>query len=132
VDRLACIWLLRHFIDPTAAIRYAIAPEPDEIAFDMRDGEFRHQGLLCMCETVLTAFSLNDPGLQAMAEIVHAIDLRDGQYARPETAGIDAILQGRLLVHFSDAELEAHGVALFKGLYAALSRHESKTVRGRR
>lgn len=131
VDRLACIWLIRHCIDPTAVVRYATTPEPDEVAFDMRDGEFRHQGTLCTFETMLTTFDLNDPGLQAMAEIVHEIDLRDGQYAGPETAGVDAILKGWLLARFSDAELEAHGVALFKGLYAALSRHEGKTGRGR-
>jgi hypothetical protein len=130
VDRLACIWLIRRFIDPTAVVRYATTPEPDEIAFDMRDGEFRHQGALCTFETMLTAFGLNEPGLQAMAEIVHEIDLRDGQYARPETAGIEAILKGWLLAQFADAELEAHGVALFAGLYAALTRHESITGRG--
>lgn len=131
VDRLACIWLIRHFIDPTAVVRYATMPEPDEIAFDMRDGEFRHQGTLCTFEAMLTAFSLRQPSLQAMAEIVHEIDLRDGQYARPETAGIEAILKGWLLAQFSDAALEAHGVALFAGLYAALSRDERKTVRRR-
>jgi hypothetical protein len=122
VDRLACIWLIRRFVDPAAVIRYAMTPEPDEVAFDMREAEFGHRGNLCTFETMLAAFGLDEPDLQAIAEIVHEIDLRDGRFLRPETTGIDAILKGWLLARLSDAELEAHGVALFEGLYAMLSR----------
>lgn len=121
VDRLACAWLIRRFIDPTAVIRYAAQPEPDEVAFDMSDAHFGHQGNLCTFETMLLAFGLTEPGLQAIAEIVHEIDLRDGQYTRPEIAGVEAILKGWLTTGLSDADLETHGVALFEGLYAALS-----------
>jgi len=132
VDRLACIWLIRRFINPTAVVRYATTPEPDEVAFDMRDGEIRHQGSLCTFETMLTAFGLHEPGLPAMAELIHEIDLRDGQYAHPEAAGIDAILQGWLLARFSDTDLEAHGVALFEGLYNTMSRDQNtRRVAGR-
>jgi hypothetical protein len=59
-----------------------------------------------------------------MGQIVHAVDLRDGLWLRPETAGVDAILKGWLLARFSDAALEAHGVALFEGLYTALAREQ--------
>ncbi|HXH11201.1 MAG TPA: chromate resistance protein ChrB domain-containing protein [Alphaproteobacteria bacterium] len=122
VDRLACIWLIRRFIDPGAVIRYAPTAEPDEVAFDMRDGEFGHRGHFCTFETMLAVFGLQDSSLRAIAEIVHEIDLRDARYTRPETAGVDAILKGWLLAGFTDAELESHGVALFEGLYAGLSR----------
>ena len=57
-----------------------------------------------------------------MGEIVHEIDLRDGRYIHAETAVIDAVLKGWLLMGFSDQDLEAHGVALFDGLYAAFAR----------
>jgi hypothetical protein len=123
VDRLACIWLIRRFLDPEAIIRYASVPEPDEVAFDMRNAEFGHQGHLCTFETMVRAFGLVDPVLQPMGEIIHDIDLRDGRYVHPEAAGVDAILKGWLLARLSDAELEAHGVVLFEGLYAALVRH---------
>jgi hypothetical protein len=119
VDRLACIWLIRRFINPDAVIRYASSPEPDEVAFDMGHGEFGHRGNLCTFETMLTAFGLDDPGLRAIAEVVHEIDLRDGRSVRPEVAGVDAILTGWQAL--SDADREAHGVALFDGLYATLS-----------
>jgi hypothetical protein len=122
VDRLACIWLIRRFIDPTAIIRYANRPDADEVAFDMRDGAFSHRGNLCTFETMVVAFGLQEPSLRLMGEIVHEIDLRDGRYAHPETAVIDAVLKGWLLMGFSDQELEAHGVALFEGLYAAFAR----------
>lgn len=121
VDRLACIWLIRRFVDPRAVVRYAARPEPDEIAFDMGDGQFGHQGNLCTFETMQIAFGLEEPGLHAVGEIVHEIDLRDSRYTHPETEGIDTILKGWLLANLSDSELEAHGIALFEGLYRALS-----------
>jgi hypothetical protein len=122
VDRLACIWLIRRFINPAAVIRYANVPEADEVAFDMRDGVFSHRGNLCTFETMVTAFGLEEPSLRLIGEIVHEIDLRDGRFVHPEIVVIDAVLKGWLLMGFSDQELEAHGVALFEGLYAAFAR----------
>jgi hypothetical protein len=133
VDRLACIWLIRRFINPAAVIRYANAPEPDEVAFDMHHGAFSHRGNLCTFESMVVAFGLEDPNLHLMGEIVHEIDLRDGRYVHPETAVIDAVLKGWLLMGFSDQELETHGVALFEGLYTAFARggqHKSSGKRG--
>ncbi len=130
VDRLACVWLIRQFINPRAAIRYSEVHKSGEVPFDSGTGEFGHRGNLCTFETMIKAFRLDDPGLRAIAEIVHDIDLRDGRYARPETAGIDAILKG--WTGLSDAEREAHGMALFEGLYTGLSRTARKTVRKRR
>jgi hypothetical protein len=132
VDRLACIWLIRRFINPSAVIRYATAPEPDEVAFDMREGAFGHRGNRCTFETMVSAFGLEDPNLQPMGEIIHEIDLRDGRYVHPETAGVDAVLKGWLLAGLADTELEAHGVALFEGLYADLSRRNRQAPRKRR
>jgi hypothetical protein len=120
VDRLACAWLIRRFINPKAVIHYTLQPEPDEITFDMSNAHFGHQGRFCTFETMIRAFQLDEPGLQTLAEIVHEIDLRDGQYSHPEMSGIDAILKGWLVANFSDANLEAHGIALFEGLYTAL------------
>ncbi len=122
VDRLACIWLIRRFINPAAVIRYANAPESDEVAFDMRNGAFSHRGNLCTFETMVASFGLEEPSLRLIGEIVHEIDLRDGRYIHPEVAVIEAVLKGWFLMGFSDQELEAHGVALFEGLYTAFAR----------
>ena len=120
VDRLACVWLIRRFVNPRAAVRYAAAPEADEVAFDMPGAAFGHRGNLCTFETMARAFELDDPGIRAIAEIVHEIDLRDGRYSRPEISGVDAILRG--WSGLADAEREAHGIALFEGLYTSLAR----------
>jgi hypothetical protein len=121
VDRLACAWLIRRFVNPAAPIRYAAQPAPGEVAFDMVDAAFGHTGSLCTFETMLRAFGLDEPALQAVAEVVHEIDLRDGRYARPETAGIDAVLAGWQGADLADAEREVRGLALFDGLYAAFT-----------
>lgn len=124
VDRLAGAWLIRRFINPNAVIRYSLQTEPDEVAFDMKGSEFGHSGNLCSFETMIARFGLDKPGLRTMAEIVHELDLRDGQYVHPETTGIEAVLRGWLLLGLSDIELESRGIGLFEGLYAVLEREE--------
>lgn len=121
VDRLACAWLIRRFIDPQAQIRYSFQAEADEVAFDMTAAEFGHAGSLCTFETMVRAFNLTAPGLSTLAEIVHEIDLRDERYIQAEIAGIEAILKGWLGLDLSDADLEARGLALFDGLFETLS-----------
>ena len=121
VDRLACAWLIRRFVDPEAEIRYADAPRQGEISFDMRNADFGHRGSRCTFETLIAAFGLEaDPALAALAEIVHAIDLRDGAAARPEIPGVEATLRGWSATGWPDGELERHGIALFEGLYLDL------------
>ncbi|MCI0439924.1 MAG: chromate resistance protein [Chloroflexi bacterium] len=120
VDRLACAWLIRRYINPKAIIRYALEPEPGEVSFDMNGAHFGHTGNLCTFETMLLAFNLRLPALSRMAEIVHDVDLRDELYARPESAGIDALLKGWLILNLADAELESRGIALFDGLFEHL------------
>ena len=133
VDRLACAWLIRRYVNPQAAIRYAAYPEPDEVAFDMpgadssrrvdsdHRGEFSHQGDLCTLEVMARAFGLEESALQTVAEIVHDIDLRDGMYAHPETSGVDALLRGWQLAGLPDEEMEVRGLGLFDGLYVAFT-----------
>lgn len=129
VDRLACAWLIHRFIDPNAVIRYSPQPSPGQVAFDMEQGgEFGHQGNLCTFETMCRAFGLDDAGLRTLAEIVHEIDLRDGQFVRPATIGVEAVLDGWHRANLTDADLEAHGRALFEGLYQHFSKDHTKKV----
>ena len=121
VDRLGCIWLIRHFIDPQATIRYTNQPEADEITFDMSEADFGHTGNLCTFETMIQAFALETPPLARLSEIVHEVDLRDERYFHPEVSGVAAILQGWLHLDLSDNELEMRGLALFEGLFALFS-----------
>lgn len=118
VDRLACIWLIRRFIDKHAEIRFAKRAGPNEVAFDMDEaaGGFGHVGNLCTFETMLRAFELKEPGLATVAELVHQIDLDDQRYMHPEAVGIDTVLRGWLLEELADQELAQRGQALFDGL----------------
>jgi hypothetical protein len=99
VDRIACAWLIRRFIDPQARFKFvdgrSHAPGPDELRFDMADAEFTHEGDRCSFETLLLRAKLtNDPGLTAIGEIIHDLDIGDGKFGRPETPGLGAMLSG--------------------------------------
>ncbi|MFC4594372.1 chromate resistance protein ChrB domain-containing protein [Sphingobium tyrosinilyticum] len=99
VDRIACAWLIQRFIDPKARFRFVDSrshdPEPGELRFDMADAEFTHEGDRCSFETLLLRAALTeDPALCAIGEIIHELDIADGKFARPETAGLGAILSG--------------------------------------
>jgi hypothetical protein len=126
VDRIASAWLVRRFIDPEAAFKFVPAkgyrPEPGEVRFDMFEAEFTHEGDRCTFEVLVNRLSIREPGVTALAEVVHDIDLKEAKFARPETAGIAAALVGLCTVHREDeARLEA-GFALFDHLKAHFSR----------
>jgi hypothetical protein len=121
VDRLACAWLIRRYIDGGAVIHYAAAVEPEQVGFDMDQAQFSHVGNLCTFEVMVLAFALEDPALHLMAQIVHEIDLQDGRYQRPETIGVEAVIRGLVSTDRSDSEIEVQGLGLFDGLYAALT-----------
>jgi hypothetical protein len=126
VDRMVCAWFIRKFINPRASIRYASAAKRNEVAFDMSDGEFGHIGNMCCFETMIRAFGMKSPVLAAMAEIVHEIDLHDGNYFRTEITGVETILHGWQKDNLSDSELEFRGVALFEGLYQGLPQNSAE------
>jgi hypothetical protein len=121
VDRLACAWLIRRFIDSAAVIVYSTNPAPDDVSFDTEGGTFTHTGSSCTFETMIAAFGLDEPALRIIAEIVHAIDLNDGQYIHSEIPGITAVLEGWLYVEATDEARETWGRALFEGLYQSMA-----------
>jgi hypothetical protein len=121
VDRIACAWLIRRFIDPEATIRFVAgkgyAPNEDELRFDMFDGEFTHEGDRCSFEVLLTRAGLSDPALQAVAEIVHDIDLKDSKFGREETTGIAHLITGIASANVNDEDRTSQGAPVFDSLY---------------
>lgn len=107
VDRIACAWLIRTFIDPDAAFKFVAptgyVPEPGELRFDMFEAEFTHQADLCSFEALLLQMGLNDAGLTAIGEIIHDLDLKDARFGREEAAGLAGMLEG--LCRRSDDDL---------------------------
>jgi hypothetical protein len=89
----------------------------------MEQGEFGHRDHLCTFEVMQRAFELVDPGLRAVGEIVLEIDLQDRRFARLETAGIAAVLNGWRQAGLVDSALETHGTLLFEALYTTLAAH---------
>lgn len=125
-DRIGSAWLIRRFIDPRAVFRYVrpddAAHAEGEIRFDMFDGEFTHRGDLCTFEVLVADHGLaSDPGLTAIAEIVHDIDLKDNRYQRPETVGVARAVEGLCLSTADDSLRVERGAFIFEGLYRALS-----------
>ena len=124
VDRLACVWLIRRFIDDGAKIRYREKPGKNEISFDMKGAVFGHRGNFCSFEVILRSFGIEDEGVRTLAEIIHEIDLRDSKYHRPETEGVELALKGWRRMDLADAEMESRGLSYLDGLYSALASGE--------
>ncbi len=121
VDRIACSWLIRRFIDADATIRFVAGkgyvPKEGELRFDMFEGEITHEGDRCSFEVLLTRAGMNDPALQAIAEIVHDIDLKDGKFGREEATGISSLIAGIAMANESDEQRIAQGAPVFDNLY---------------
>jgi hypothetical protein len=126
VDRIACAWLICRFIDPGARFKFVsgngYAPSSGELRFDMFEAEFTHEGDRCSFEVLLGHAGLTDPALQAIAEIVHDIDLKDGKFERDETGGIKALIAGVAMAHRSDEDRLTRGGAIFDDLYEHFSK----------
>ena len=126
VDRLACVWLIRRFIDSEAVFKFVrglqYAPQPEEFRFDMFEGEFTHEGDRCTFEVMIQRWKLQDRALVPLAEIVHDIDLKDEKYGHSEAEGFNALLTGLVASHPDDDQRLEEGVRLFDNLYAYFQR----------
>ena len=123
VDRIGSAWLIRRFIDPQAAFRFVTqndySHQEPELRFDMLGGEFTHEGDLCTFEVLISAHNLRQghPALQALAEIVHDIDLKDNRYQRAETAGLARMIDGLCARTPEDERRIKQGGTMFDNLY---------------
>jgi len=133
VDRVACPWLIRRFIDPKA--EFLFAPEADVLAigareeavpFDMpRNPElkFTHHDGLCTFEVLIREFNLKEPALAHLAKIVHGADLHGEEHTAPEAPGLKAIAEGFHAMGLNDEQRLAHGFPLYDALYAWCQKH---------
>lgn len=126
VDRIACAWLIRRFIDAKARLRFiepdGFVAKPHEVTFDMRDAHFTHEGDRCSFETIVARFALREPGLSVIAEIIHDLDVNDGKFGRAEAPGVGALLAGIALRHPEDEDRIAVGGTMFDALLALYKR----------
>jgi hypothetical protein len=124
VDRIACPWLIKRFVDPEAEFFYVpaeeverVAAETEAIPFDVPGVELGHHGAECSFDAILARYGLSDPALTRLALIVRGADtpVKD---LTPEAPGLEAIADGfRLLFQDDHAQLAAESI-VYDALYA--------------
>jgi len=119
VDRAACAWLIRRWLDPEATFVFVDDPAEvpvDATPFDMRGVDLSHHGGDCSFETILHRYGLDDPVLWQVAQVVHEADLGDDRFDVPEAAGLDVLCRGLSMVA-DDEQVLAIAGPMFDGLY---------------
>ena len=127
VDRVACPWLIRRFVDPEAVFLFveadevmAAAKKENAIPFDVPNVELGHHGAECTFDAILTKYSLTDPALRRLASIIRGADT-DAKDLTPESRGLEAIAEGFRLVYQDDHEQIAREFPVYDALYAYCS-----------
>jgi hypothetical protein len=128
IDRIACPWLIRRFIDPHAKIVYVptgavlhTAARTGAVAFDIPGAPLTHAGDKCSFDAFIEQFGLTDEPLLAIAAIVRGADT-DRHELAPEAAGLHALSLGMAAIFGDDQELLRNGLLIYDALYAWASR----------
>ncbi len=124
VDRIACPWLIKRFVDPEAEFLFVpadqvlvVAGREGAIPFDVPNVELGHHGPECSFDAILKKYGLTDPALQRLALIVRGADT-DAKDLTPESRGLEAIAEGFRLIYQNDYEQLEHELPVYDALYA--------------
>jgi len=122
VDRIACPWLIRKYIDAEAEFIFLPADTEwqaitDGIVFDVPDCELGHHGAECSFDAIMRKYQLDDPALVELAKIVRAADTADKSWA-VEGIGLEAIADGFRRIARDDHDNMAKQFAVYEALYA--------------
>jgi hypothetical protein len=126
VDRVACPWLIKKFIDQDAEFIFVpgdkvmeIAEREKAIPYDVPGVELGHHEGKCSFEAIITKYAIKDPAVKMVAEIVHGADVKQDIYGRPEAPGLKAIAEGfRALNLKDDHEILEKEFIVYDALYA--------------
>ncbi|HEV3447798.1 MAG TPA: chromate resistance protein ChrB domain-containing protein [Gemmataceae bacterium] len=127
VDRVACPWLIRKFIDPDAEFLFvsadqvmAVAERENAVPYDVKDVELGHHGKECSFDAVVKKYNLHrDPAMRLLAKIVNGADTDNALWHQPEAAGLNAIAEGfRHLGFKDDNEIIGAEWIVYDALYA--------------
>lgn len=128
VDRVACPWLIKRFVDPEA--EFLFVPEEhlleqarlyDAVPFDapkIAEVKLNHRGCRCSFEAILEDFNLSELALQRLGLIVRAADVKGQENAAPEGLGLRSIAHGFAALGISDEERLARQFPVYDALYA--------------
>ena len=133
IDRIACPWLIKRFIDPEAEFLYVptpevrrVAQERDAVPYDIPDVVFSHEGERCSFDAFLKAYRLTDPALDELAVIVRGADTGHLELA-PQAAGLAAISLGLSRTYRDDHEMLEHGMVIYDALYSWCKEGKAET-----
>jgi hypothetical protein len=128
VDRVACPWLIKRFVDPQAEFLFVEEKELVEqsklhnaVPFDaprIAAVKLNHRGQRCSFEAILEDFNLSDPALQKLGLIVRAADVKGQESVAAEGIGLRSIAQGFVALGISDEERLARQFPVYDALYA--------------
>ena len=123
IDRIACPWLIRRFIDPAARFLFVapaevpeVASRFDAIAYDIEGVTLTHRGDGCSFDALLDDFALHTEALDRMATVIRAADT-DRHHLSPQAAGLLALSVGLSRMYHDDLQQLAAGIALYDALY---------------
>lgn len=124
VDRIACPWLIKRFVDPQAEFLYvpidqvlAVAEREGAIPFDVPNVELGHHGSECSFDAILKKYNVTDPALQRLALIVRGADT-PAKDLTPESRGLEAIADGFRRIYADDHQQLAAESVVYDALYA--------------
>jgi rhodanese-related sulfurtransferase len=133
IDRIACPWLIRRFIDPQAEFIYVptkdvleVAKETGGTPYDIDGVEFTHEGERCSFDTILRIYGIKDPALDHLAEIVRGADTSRHDLA-PQCGGLFAISLGLSANFPDDHEMLGHGMVMYDALYTWCRKLQAET-----
>jgi hypothetical protein len=137
VDRVACPWLIKKYIDQDAEFIFVpgdnikeMAEREQAIPFDAPGVELGHHEGKCSFEAIIAKYGIKDPAVHLLAKIVHGADVKQDLYGRPEAPGLEAIAEGfRALNLKDDHEILEKEFIVYDALYAycnELIRREQK------
>ena len=125
VDRVACPWLIKKFIDPDAIFLFVPeeqlleAAKNGAIPFDaprLSQIKLNHRGARCTFEAIIEDYNLSAPGLERLARIVRAADIQGQEAVAAEGPGLRAIAEGFAAMGLSDSERLRYGFAIYDAL----------------
>ncbi len=126
VDRIACPWLIKNFIDREAEFIFVpegevlqVAAEVGATPFDVKGAELGHHGTECSFDAILKKYKIADPALQELAKIVRGADTND-RLLMPESPGLNSIADGFREISQDDHDNMAKQFPVYDALYAHL------------
>lgn len=124
VDRVACPWLIRRFIDREAEFLFvpaeqvlSIAEHERAIPYDFPGVTLGHHNGKCSFEAIVSEYRIDDPAIELLSKIVHGADVSHDLYGLPEAAGLKAIAVGFSLLNFTDHQILEKESVVYDALY---------------